>query len=152
MSGIARGRLTEERKSWRKNHPHVCTNHYFYSFLVLSFESVIVLSICLILIGLVFFFCFCFLVVWFRVLLRSRRHYLMVLWIWWSGIVLFLEKLGFVIYFDFSSVYLLIIWMKFLSFFVKLIFVVLFCEIWAFSCEFRLFYKQPMLVIGNYYC
>lgn len=24
MSGIARGRLTEERKSWRKNHPHVC--------------------------------------------------------------------------------------------------------------------------------
>jgi ubiquitin-conjugating enzyme E2 I len=22
MSGIARGRLTEERKSWRKNHPH----------------------------------------------------------------------------------------------------------------------------------
>ena len=25
MSGIARGRLTEERKSWRKNHPHVRT-------------------------------------------------------------------------------------------------------------------------------
>lgn len=24
MSGIARGRLTEERKAWRKNHPHVC--------------------------------------------------------------------------------------------------------------------------------
>lgn len=23
MSGIARGRLAEERKSWRKNHPHV---------------------------------------------------------------------------------------------------------------------------------
>lgn len=22
-SGIARGRLAEERKSWRKNHPHV---------------------------------------------------------------------------------------------------------------------------------
>lgn len=22
MSGIARGRLTEERKAWRKNHPH----------------------------------------------------------------------------------------------------------------------------------
>ncbi|TKY70603.1 SUMO-conjugating enzyme SCE1 [Spatholobus suberectus] len=22
MSGIARGRLAEERKSWRKNHPH----------------------------------------------------------------------------------------------------------------------------------
>ena len=24
MSGIARGRLAEERKSWRKDHPHVC--------------------------------------------------------------------------------------------------------------------------------
>jgi len=24
--GIARGRLAEERKAWRKNHPHVCTN------------------------------------------------------------------------------------------------------------------------------
>ncbi len=23
MSGIARGRLTEERKAWRKDHPHV---------------------------------------------------------------------------------------------------------------------------------
>jgi hypothetical protein len=24
--GIARGRLAEERKAWRKNHPHVCMN------------------------------------------------------------------------------------------------------------------------------
>ena len=24
MSGIARGRLAEERKAWRKDHPHVC--------------------------------------------------------------------------------------------------------------------------------
>jgi hypothetical protein len=23
--GIARGRLAEERKSWRRSHPHVCT-------------------------------------------------------------------------------------------------------------------------------
>ena len=23
--GIARGRLAEERKAWRKNHPHVCS-------------------------------------------------------------------------------------------------------------------------------
>lgn len=23
MSGIAKGRLTEERKAWRKDHPHV---------------------------------------------------------------------------------------------------------------------------------
>lgn len=34
--GIARGRLTEERKSWRKNHPHVfffsAIFDFFYSF------------------------------------------------------------------------------------------------------------------------
>ena len=29
-SGIARGRLMEERKSWRKDHPHV--NNYIYTF------------------------------------------------------------------------------------------------------------------------
>lgn len=26
--GIARGRLTEERKAWRKNHPHVFDNFF----------------------------------------------------------------------------------------------------------------------------
>ena len=30
MSGIARGRLAEERRSWRKDHPHVrITSHLF---------------------------------------------------------------------------------------------------------------------------
>jgi hypothetical protein len=31
--GIARGRLAEERKAWRKNHPHV---HIVFSFLFLN--------------------------------------------------------------------------------------------------------------------
>lgn len=36
MSGIARGRLTEERKAWRKNHPHVRTLYSFLFFLRIS--------------------------------------------------------------------------------------------------------------------
>ena len=36
-SGIARGRLAEERKSWRKNHPHVCV--FFY--ILLQFQILI---------------------------------------------------------------------------------------------------------------
>lgn len=37
--GIARGRLTEERKSWRKNHPHVRTtlSHRFLPFSTATF-------------------------------------------------------------------------------------------------------------------
>jgi hypothetical protein len=30
MSGIARGRLTEERKAWRKDHPHVRNDNVLY--------------------------------------------------------------------------------------------------------------------------
>lgn len=42
--GIARGRLAEERKAWRKNHPHVRSfNPYFYlllcQFIFASYDS-----------------------------------------------------------------------------------------------------------------
>ena len=38
--GIARGRLAEERKAWRKNHPHVRTALYLSLFLnIVAFEG-----------------------------------------------------------------------------------------------------------------
>ena len=66
--GIARGRLTEERKSWRKNHPHVgipyCSSSSCFAMCSVS-EG----------------FCFCFFFFndfcVFRVLLRNRRLCLM---------------------------------------------------------------------------
>ena len=71
-------------------------------------------------------FCWFLLLLWFRVLLRNQRQHLMVLWIWWFGIVLFLEKLGFVFFFQFFS---LILYDNFSFFFVKLIFCFVFvCE------------------------
>jgi hypothetical protein len=36
MSGIARGRLAEERKVWRKNHPHVRVLDASYTSLCIS--------------------------------------------------------------------------------------------------------------------
>lgn len=130
MSGIARGRLTEERKSWRKNHPHVRTITISTP-LWFCFESLLFfLGFVLILIGFVFLF---FFLLWFRVLLRSQRYCLMVPWIWWFGIVLFLEKLGFVFLFNFLSVFFVDYeWIKLLSlFFVILIFLFLLCESWV---------------------
>ena len=39
--GIARGRLAEERKAWRKNHPHVRTALYLSLFLnIVAFEGI----------------------------------------------------------------------------------------------------------------
>lgn len=48
--GIARGRLTEERKSWRKNHPHVRTT-------LLLLDSSFISKRCRF--GVYFFFFFC---------------------------------------------------------------------------------------------
>lgn len=37
MSGIAKGRLQEERKAWRKDHPHVSFSDFFHFLLQYSF-------------------------------------------------------------------------------------------------------------------
>lgn len=87
--GIARGRLTEERKSWRKNHPHVRTT-------LLLLDSSFISKRCRF--GVYFFF---FFLLWFRVLLRSRRRCPMEPWIWWCGIALFPGRLGWVFLFPF---------------------------------------------------
>lgn len=84
MSGIARGRLAEERKAWRKNHPHVrITNSFFFMVYCVS-------SACL---CCVFWFFFFFFGVKSRVLWLSQRLCRMVQWIWWYGIALSPVKL-----------------------------------------------------------
>lgn len=89
--GIARGRLAEERKTWRKNHPHV-------SFV--SFAAWLCENQCFPLMGfdfyaLLFIFClfgfFRFLnchwkILIFRVLWRDPRRVQMARLIWWCGI------------------------------------------------------------------
>lgn len=40
MSGLSRMRLTEERKSWRKDHP------YGYGFIKLSWALILIVQVC----------------------------------------------------------------------------------------------------------
>jgi hypothetical protein len=86
MSGIARGRLAEERKSWRKNHPHVIN----ITIIFLCF-SLIILLIHSLLISCYNFYSR------FRVLLLSLKRFLMEQSIWWFGIALFLASKGWVL-------------------------------------------------------
>lgn len=45
--GIARGRLTEERKAWRKNHPHVFDNFFKKIFPFCRFNRSLFSVLCL---------------------------------------------------------------------------------------------------------
>lgn len=90
--GIARGRLTEERKAWRKNHPHVRTlSSSFSTFEICSF---------------VFWICFgvySLITVSIRVLWRGRRHWQMDRSIWWCGTVIYPESKGYVCFLTHNS-------------------------------------------------
>lgn len=65
--GIARGRLAEERKAWRKNHPHV---QFDDPFLVFQFSSFNFVNSFLI-------YKFILMLLVNRDLLQSRRHFQM---------------------------------------------------------------------------
>ena len=79
--GIARGRLAEERRAWRKNHPHVRTPLFLSSFLYCSaflfplFSSSSLKKI----------YVFLGVLISYRVSSRSLRPLLMDPSIWWSG-------------------------------------------------------------------
>lgn len=115
--GVARGRLSEERKAWRKNHPHV------------RFRTLPSLFRC------IRFSCFpsppppppVFCASWCswipansssagpgnnRVSWRDRRPHQMGPWTWWFGIALYPAKLALVL----ASLTLWIMWLCFASF------------------------------------
>lgn len=129
MSGIARGRLTEERKSWRKNHPHVRTVT-IYTPLWFCFESLFFSRVCFDSNWFRFcFFFFCDLgfcceardtAWWFREFDDLALYYS------WKNWGLFFSLIFYQFFFvDYE-------WIKLLSlFFVILIFLFLLCESWV---------------------
>ena len=98
--GIARGRLAEERKAWRKNHPHVRS---------LSLSLSLSLFIFILNPSIFFFLTLCLYFCLIRVLWLSPRPVQMAPSIWWSGSASFLANLGSVLLFLFIYLFFLLI-------------------------------------------